>query len=441
MTGDRLPLPKQRWRGRNGDHRHMRQGGWFGILALLAPAAPAFGQSVLPPEGTGVADRPRPEYAPIGGRIGSFFVYPEFGLAAEITDNALASATDRRSDLDALLTSKVRLQSGFTRHALDLTAHFDQSLHVRQTSEDAPRYGARLGGRYDIGAGSWFAASATADREVEPRTSFNSPTGASEPSRFDRRGITLSAQRTVNRLTLGAGAAVTALRFEPVDFPDGERLSQRYRNSNSYAGNLLVGYEFRPGIRAIARAMFDRIDYTLPADDPRQPAHLRRDSRGLRVEAGLRFELTTLLTGEARVGYLRRDYRSPQLRDTSGPSFSADLLWNVTGLTSLRFSADRRVDEAASATIAGNRVTELGLAADHEYRRNLILSAGVRHLTIAPLGPSPTSREVRADAGARLLVSRRLSVRVSYRFADRNSADASHAYRENRLSLATLVTF
>jgi hypothetical protein len=392
------------------------------------------------PEGTSVADRPRPEYAPIGGRIGSFFVYPEFGLATEATDNVLATGEDRRSDLAALLTSKVSLRSGFTRHALGLSAHYDQSLHLRQTSEDVSRYGARLEGRYDIAVDSWIAGSGTADREAEPRASFNSPTGASEPSRFTREGVTLNVQRTAGRLTLGVGGSITALRFSSVAYPDGQSLSQRYRDSNDYAGNLLIGYEFQPGIRAIARAALGWIDYTLAAGDPRQPTHLNRDSRGLRVEGGLRFELTSLLTGEARIGYLRRNYKSPQLRDTSGLSFGADLLWNLTSLTSLRFSADRRVDEAASTTIAGNRITEFSLGADHEYRRNLILSAGARHLTIAPLGPSPSSHEIRAEAGARLLVSRRLSVRVGYRFSDRTSSGAEHVYRENRVTIAALVT-
>ncbi|WP_395331141.1 outer membrane beta-barrel protein [Novosphingobium sp. BL-8H] len=419
----------------------MRQRGWFGIFALMVPAAPAFAQSAMPTQGASVADRPRPEYAPIGGRIGSFFVYPEFGLGAEATDNVLATAENRRSDLDALLTTKASLQSGFTRHALDLSAHYDRSFHARQTSENVSRYGARLEGRYDIATDSWIAASGTADREVEPRSSFNSPTGASEPSRFSREGGTLKAQRTLGRLTLGAGGSITALRFSSVAYAGGQSLSQRYRDNNAYAADLLIGYEFRPGIRAIVRAAVDHIDYTLPADDPRQPSHLNRDSRGLRIEAGLRFELTSLLTGEARVGYLRRNYSAGQLRDTAGPSFGADLLWNVTGLTSLRFSADKRIDEAASATIAGNRVTEFGLAADHEYRRNLILSASARHVTIAPLGPAPSSHEIRASAGARLLLNRRLSVSLGYRFADRTSASVDHTYRENRVTIATLVTF
>ncbi len=424
----------------------MRQRGWFGIFALMVPATSAFGQSTsghvgMLPEGASVADRSRPEYAPIGGRIGSFFIYPEFGLTGEATDNVLATADDRRSDLNTVLSSKVSLQSDFTRHTLDLSAHYDRSFHARQTSEDASRYGARLDGRYDIAADSWLAISGSADRDVEPRTSFNSPVGALEPSHYTRDGVTLNAQRTTGRLTVGAGGSVTALRFASVEFPDGQSLSQLYRDSNTFAGNLMVGYEFRPGIRAIARATFDKIDYTLSANDPRQPSHLNRASHGLRMEAGLRFELTSLLTGEARIGYLRRDYSSVQLRDTAGFSFGADLLWNVTNLTSLRFNADKRVDEAASATIAGNRITEFGLAADHEYRRNLILSASVRHITIAPLGPSPAGHEIRADAGARLLISRRVSLRLGYRFADRTSANADHTYRENRVSIATLVTF
>ncbi|MEJ2459993.1 MAG: outer membrane beta-barrel protein [Novosphingobium sp.] len=194
-------------------------------------------------------------------------------------------------------------------------------------------------------------------------------------------------------------------------------------------------------MRVIVRGVADKTNYTLSPNDPLQPTALNRDSKGLRVEGGFRFDITSLLYGEVRAGYFQRNYADPTLEDTSGLSFGADLLWNVTPLTTLKVGADRRVDEAASTTIAGNRTTQFDASVDHELLRNLILSGDFMYRRIAPLGPLRASDEFYARAGARILLNRQLSIRASYRYAKRNSNVAARAFSENRAMLAAVLTF
>ncbi|QCI79570.1 hypothetical protein E6W36_08535 [Hankyongella ginsenosidimutans] len=66
----------------------------FALIVLAA--RPAAGQTI--PEGVGSADRPRPEYAPVGVRLGSFFLYPSLAVDASYTDNVFAEAEDKSSD-------------------------------------------------------------------------------------------------------------------------------------------------------------------------------------------------------------------------------------------------------------------------------------------------------------------------------------------------------
>ncbi|MEJ2459992.1 MAG: outer membrane beta-barrel protein [Novosphingobium sp.] len=153
----------------------------FGTLAGLFIPTAVFAQTATIPEGVGVADRARPDYKPIGGRIGSFFLYPVIDVSAEASDNVKASSTDRKSDAYAVISGNAKLQSNFSRHALNLQVHADQSLHARASSEDVTRYGVKLDGLYDISRDASLSALVLADHTFEERTSYNIPLDAIEP--------------------------------------------------------------------------------------------------------------------------------------------------------------------------------------------------------------------------------------------------------------------
>jgi hypothetical protein len=155
----------------------------------------------------------------------------------------------------------------------------------------------------------------------------------------------------------------------------------------------------------------------------------------------MKVDLTGLLYGEARVGYMKRDYSDPGYRDTSGLSFGVDLLWNVTPLTSIRFGADRAIEESSSTIAAGNRRTQFDLSLDHELLRNLILGGAVGYARIEPLGPIPSSSAYLGRLDARYLVSRRVSLRGGYLFTKRTSASIDRRFEENRLSGGVTLTF
>lgn len=401
----------------------------------------AFGQTAGVPEGVGVADRPRPEYQPIGGRLGSFFLYPEFAITADATDNVRATSTARLDDVYFTVHGKAKVRSNFSRHAFNLQFYADHTLHANVTSEDAKRFGAQFDGVYDISRDTQISALLVADRGLEPRSSFTSPVGARDPSRFDRVNTALTVRHKFENFDLSGTFAFRTIGYNSVALLSGGGLDQSYRDANVYSGSLALGYEFRPKVSVVLRANVDKVNYRLSPTDPRQPLGLDRDSKGIQIVGGFRFELTRLLYGEVHAGYYKRNYADPLLRDSAGIAFGGDVLWNVTTLTSLRVGADRRIDEASSTNIAGNRTTEVQVSVDHELKRNLILSADARQAWIQPLGPEASSRQFQAGAGARLLMSRQLSVRGGYRYAKRTSPVAGRAFREKLGSISALLTF
>jgi len=410
------------------------------ILAAIAPAC-AFAQSASVPEGVGVADRQRPDNSPIGGRLGSFFLYPVVDVKIDATDNVRATTTGRLSDLDLSLGGRARLRSNFSRHVLNLEAYAGRSFHTNVVTENVTRYGGKIDGVYDISSATKLSAQILADHGAEARSSYNSPLNARSPGRFNRLNSALTLQQKFGNLDISGKFGYTVINYSNVQLFDGSIFNQEYRKSKVYAGTLTAGYMFRPGISVIARGTADKVDYSLAASDPLQPGNFNRDSNGLRVEAGFRFELTSLLYGDVRAGYFKRDYSDPRLQGTSGVSFGGDLLFNVSALTTLRASADRRVDEAASTTIGGNRTTELQLSIDHELFRNVVLSANLRHLDIVPLGPLQSSKEFYAGAGGRWQFSRQLSLHLGYRRAQRRSPGIGRAFRENLGTADVQLTF
>lgn len=412
----------------------------FGTFLAICAPAPALAQTAAVPEEVGVADRPRPEYQPIGGRLGSFFLYPTLSVSAEASDNIRATTTDRNGDVDVVLGARARVQSIFSRHALNLDAYGEQRLYANNTSENLGRFGAQIDGRYDISLDTMLSALVSFDHDAEARTSYNTPLGALEPVRFDRLAAAVSLDQSLGRFNLTGKVAFRKATYDDVALASGAVQDQSYRDVDVVSGSLAVRYRVREGMGLILRGTADSFNATLPANDPLQPGNLDRDSNGIRIEGGLRFDLTSLLYGEIRVGYLKRDYNDPRLRDASGVSFGADLLWNVTTLTTLRFSADRRIEESASTTTVGNRTTDFSASVDHELLRNLILSTGVRYVMIDPLGAEGSSDEFYANAGARLRISRQLSFRAGYRYSQRTSSVTGRDYTENRGYLTVHLT-
>ncbi|MEH3045534.1 outer membrane beta-barrel protein [Sphingomonas adhaesiva] len=407
----------------------------------LPPAQPNAGPNQTVPENIGVADRIRPEYYPIGGRIGSFFLFPSLTTSVIATDNVRATRDDRLSDVFALVQGRARLQSNFSRHALATEVFVDQSVHARVPSEDVTQYGTMLSGRYDISRDTKVSAQFDADHRAEDRTSYNSPIGARSPLRYDRLRGTLTGEQSLGRIDVTANFAAARLRYDDVTLLTGEFASQAFRNVDSVSAGVTIAYEFRPGVSALVRGTAQRNAY--PDDGPTatQPLALIRDSRGARVEGGFRFELTSLLYGELRAGYLSQRYSDPRLSSANGLSFGGDLLWNVTPLTSIRVTADRRVDEAAQVNVAGNQVTELTTSVDHELLRNLILSGYLRYSDLQPIGPIAGSHELGGRLGARYLVNRRLSLRATLSHQLRTSPVQGFGFTENRGLLSAQLTF
>lgn len=391
------------------------------------------------PEGMSVASRPRIDYLPVGGRFGSFFLYPELTVSERYTDNVRATDAIKFGAHSLRVAGGAQVVSGFSRHEVRAGGWFNRNFYYNHGEESASQYGGAVALRADL-PDTTVRLRGSAERLVLSREDFNSPNSARSPLSFNRVLGRIDVERKVSRFSVAAGGTIVRLRYLNVIDDSGAVLDQRWRNVTNYVGRAEVGYEVSPALRIIGRGEYSSSSYALPANDPAQPGGLNRDSHGWRIEGGVRASLSRVLIGEVRVGYLNRKYDDPRLLAAGGLSFSGDLLWNVTALTSLRFRADRRIEEAASAVTAGNRFTEFGATVEHELRRNLIVSAAADYARISPLGPAPNGRQWSGRAGAKLLLNRNLSATFEVRHAERTSVDPLHNYSANSAMVGIMMT-
>ncbi|WP_169053451.1 outer membrane beta-barrel protein [Alteraurantiacibacter aquimixticola] len=395
------------------------------------------------PDGVGVADRVRPEFQPVGGRVGSFFIYPEIEATVELDDNVFASEDDRKSDAIGTLEPSVRLQSSWSRHMVRATARYRLTRFADNSSENTDEYGVGFSGRLDTGSSADIRVRLEADRLAEERYDIASPSASESPIQYGRLLASLQARQRLGRFNAIVGASVRTLDFEDNRTRDGEPIDGDIRNVDVVSGDLTVSYGGGAAFRTFVRGAVEKRSYPFgPEDADFDPTvNFNRDSEGFRLEGGISVEIRDRLYGNVRAGYLVQNYDDPQLRDIDGFSFGADLLWNPTLLTSARLAVSRAVDLNTSVQNAGNLRTSYSLVVSHELRRNIVLTGAGTFATISPVGPGENSREYEASAGVTYLLNRRYSLAAGLIHRSRSSDDPNLRFDANRAVLTLRARF
>ncbi|KAB7647917.1 outer membrane beta-barrel protein [Polymorphobacter fuscus] len=393
-------------------------------IALAGWGLPSAAVAQSVPPGQGVGDRPRPGFDPIGVDVGGFQLYPSLQADVRATDNFRASNSNRQGDIYLVATPAARLTSNWSRHALSAQTFFSRSFHDRLKTEDVSQYGVSALGTLDISREARISINAGADRKTEPRDSLASFQGTPSPVSYDIYRVGISGAQAFNRFILNASAGVEKRAFNDVAAADGTIIDQSFRNVRTVTASASAQMELRSGVSALVSGQFDDSHYEAQL----APGQLRRDSSGYTVLAGVSLELSTLVFGQLQVGIINRSYRDSRLRDVTGPSYRANLLWNVTPLTSLRLTGARTVEDAASTIFAGNTRSDVGLAVDHELYRYVIVSADSSYSRFSANGVGAKGSEFQIGAGARYLFGRRWSVSGRIRYAQRRSDDQRLRY-------------
>lgn len=421
----------------------VRGGALVTALAAVAASSSAFAQVQLPgpapgnygvtpaqaaPELRSVGQRPHPEYDALGIRAGSFIVFPTANLSESYDSNVFAIPTGVKSDFYTEVAPDVAVDSNWNNHALDFDVGSDTKRYASQVSENVTDAHASANGRLDMLRNIYFLGGLQYQHLHEDRTSPNSLVGQKNPTEYQVFGGGLGYVHESGRLGFRVDGDANLYSYDNAQTATGATVVETPRNRIEYEVKPRLQYEIVPGYHAFVQASGNWRTYQAKFDQN----GFQRDSAGWEVDAGTAIELTRLIVGEIYAGYLSQSYDDARLKTASGVGFGANLLWSVTELTSLKFVAQRSVQEtivtntvgATTTPAASDLQSSVGATVEHELLRNVLLTAGVGYTEDDFQGISRTDSSYSASAGGRYLINRYLSANLGLTYTKRDSSQS-----------------
>ena len=365
--------------------------------------------------GETVRGRSRPDYEALGGRVGSFIVYPKVTVGEFYNDNIFATEDDEVDDFITVIEPTVQVKSDWGRHALSFEGGAEIGLYADESDENYQDYFAGAAGRVDVTEATYLGANGSFQHLHEERGSPDDVRGE-EPTEFDRFGGRLKGFHDLGRVNLTLEGGILRFDFDDVDAAGGE-INNDDRDRDRYDGSLRVGYEIVPEYEAFVRGGYDVIDY----DDSEDDNGFDRDSEGFGVVGGVKIDFGGLIFGDFFAGYSYRNYDDSDLKTVDGVDVGADFTWNVTPLTTITAGVARIIEETTQVDASGFYATTGTVGVDHELLRNLIVGAsgGVENDNYK--GIDREDWIYTAGASVDYFLNRHVFMGANYNFRHRNS--------------------
>ena len=316
-----------------------------------------------------VQNRARPELDALGLPFGAFTLYPSVELRFEDVDNIFADDAIEQDDTILRVDPQLRLVSGWSRHRLTLGAEMQAARYSDFDNEDYEDVTVWGDGRIDLSNGRITVALRHSDLTQERSSTDDNRSVNPVEYSVDRAALSY-------RYEPGANFAQIGVEFATFDFDDAALIiggidENDDRDRDITELKLRVGRRLSDEYAGFIELRADEIDYDQEFDQ----FNAQRSSDGYQLLAGTTVDISSVIFGEVYAGYRERDYDDAQFQSADGLAFGADVTWNVTGLTTLNFSGSREIDSTTIAGASGIEETRIGVAVDHELRRNLIVSA------------------------------------------------------------------
>ena len=331
------------------------------------------GQSALSQElarNETVADRARPELDASGIPLGGFRFFPQLGLTVGHNDNIFADGLSPVSDVIYVASPEVRLQSGWSNHALDLGIAADVLDFVDFENEDHTNFRAWLDGRIDINRSSFLRTEAEHAVRHEGRDSADDVRGL-ERTKFEVDSLAVSYHLRPGLRKLNARFEGEYFKFDYKDVlgPEGP-INNDDRDRDRIRGTMRLGFDALPNNSLFFQLAAQSDKYDFQFDD----AGFERSSNGYEIAVGTALDYSGVTFGEIFVGYLSHAYDDPRYGDIDDVSFGAEIAWNISGLTTITLGGSRTVEPTTLVPASGVLSTRFRIGADHELLRSLILS-------------------------------------------------------------------
>jgi hypothetical protein len=382
-----------------------------------------------------VAQRARPEYAPLGLRLGAFRLSPTLTAAAGYNDNVFYTETNEKSSGILVIAPRVSGATTWSRHALAFNVGAISESYGSASSENSTEWNANLSGRLDINSAASVAGDITHARTYESRYGYQSVAAAAERTPIDSDRANLSVTLIGNRLRFIGALGTSKETYGDVPSQLGGTIFQGYRDMTTMSLSGRVDYAISPALSVFVSVAKNERDYE---------AAVLNDSEGSILAVGSSFDISALARGEVQVGSFEQTYKG-SVGKQSNAYINALVEYFPSPLTTVTGTANRYFADYPSATGAGTTAlnTRLGLSVDHELLRNLILSAGIQSQRYEFQGIDRDDKGFTVNLGGRYLLNRRVSLEAAYTYRKYESegAAAFRNFTDNALLASVVLAY
>jgi hypothetical protein len=418
-----------------------------GLLAgvLLCPHSVAAQEAPLLPEDkpqldkryTAVLERIQPGYVAPGIPLGIFQLAPSIGITGLYDDNLFGREDAPVADSFVRVEPGVQLQSQTTRNRLSLDAHgtIDQYLHRK--TEDIADYSVTARGLFEFDHATTLSAGLRAESDHQSRLSQDIFAQTVTPIYYTQQSGALALTHDFDRLRLTATGRVARFDFRDGRLADGSVYDQQASDSMSYRAGLRASYEQTPSLAWFVSASRNIRRFRVGTlDTP------KRDSEGFELLAGAVFEPAALIRGSVGIGYIQQRFRLPYYTDLGGVGFNASVQFFPTQLTTVTLKGNRSVLDSGIPGSGGYLSTRASIQVDHEWLRQLILSASIGHENNRFNNLDRIDERLTAQASATYRINRHAALKLGYARLDQSShgTDRYRAFTDNRATIGVTLT-
>ena len=384
-----------------------------GALAIGFPQV-VFGQTNNP-----IATVAQRGNSAIGIRAGAFMILPELSVSTLYSDNVGRDENEEKSDLLTLIQPRTVIGSNWSVHSLKVEAGSEIAIHQDEGDEDYEDLFALGEFQLDILRRTQLSIG-TEVRKSHVARDDPDDVGANDLTDFYQYGAAVNLQHQFSRLDVRA--SLGALRSDYDDNEDDQ-------DDLVYDFGFRVGYLVSPRIQVFNEVLYNIED----RDDNVDDAGSERDSDGYEARFGVGLDITSVLSGEAFVGYRVQQFEEEDFGDETGLSFGMDLNWNPTMLTSVSLIGSRDFEATDEAGAASNFRTSAKVLVDHELRRNLIISGNTSYTNNNFRGGDRQDDTIGFGLGVRYLMNRNITLDLSYDYLDTNSSEDDESFNVNEM--------
>jgi hypothetical protein len=363
----------------------------------------------------GVEEQPRPDYAPLGVRTGGLLFYPSVEVGGGATSNTYLDAAAVGAPI-VYVKPSVRLVSDWSRHRLELTGETALRDYIGESRRNERTWNIEARTRLDVRRNITVAAEAGSRRAVENLFSGEAISTLAALSRYNRSFASIQGTYTGSRTRGFLVADLTELDFNSVRLAEGGVRDQGDRDRQIKRLTGQIEYARSPSLSLFAQVSGSQTNY----DRDLLGGGPNLDAKSVRVLVGSNLDIAGRIRGTIGVGYSIRDFDAGIYKTVKGFSIETRVQAFPTERLTLTGTAERAIEDAAlNRTPFWN--TQVGLRADYEVLRNLLVNASGDYSRLRYTNSDLRGEIYRATLGGRYLASRRVRLQATSSYSRRAS--------------------